>query len=112
MWDSSCARTTFSGILERNGRLETGLKFIKSFTSSPGFSSRGLTIAYLKQSETMSVVREVFVILVTTATRTSRYCLVRGVGTGSRLQLFEAVFKSAEECSLLSQVQSHRTWNQ
>ena len=44
-WDSSCARTTFSRILERNGRLETGLKFFRSFTSSPDFFSRGLTMA-------------------------------------------------------------------
>ena len=47
----------------------------------------------LKQSGTMPVVREVFMILVMTGTRTSRYCLVRGVGIGSSLQLFEAVFK-------------------
>ena len=48
-------------------------------------------MADLKQSGTMPVVREVFMILVMTGTRASRYCLVRAVGTGSRLQLFEAV---------------------
>ena len=50
-------------------------------------------MADLKQSGTMPVVREVFMVLVMTGTRTSRCCLVRGVGIGSRLQLFEAVFK-------------------
>ena len=50
-------------------------------------------MADLKQSGTMAVVREVFMTLVITRTRTCRYCLVRGVGIGSRLQLFEAVFK-------------------
>ena len=71
------------------------LFFFKSFTSSHGFLSRGLTLADIKQSGTMSVVREVFMIIVMTGTRTSRCCLVRsrGVGIGSKLQLFEAVFK-------------------
>ena len=92
-WHSSCARTTFSRMLERNGRLETGLKFFKSFTSNPGFLKRGLTTAVFKQSSTMPVVREVFMILVITGTRTSWYCLERGGGTGSRFQIFEAVFK-------------------
>ena len=49
-------------------------------------------MADLKQSGTMPVVREVFMILVMTGTRISRYCLLRGVGIGWRLQLFEAVF--------------------
>ena len=40
----------------------------------------------------MPVVREVLMILVMTGTRASRYCLVRDVGIGSSLQLFEAVF--------------------
>ena len=50
-------------------------------------------MADLKQSGTMPVVREVFMILVMTGTRASTYCLVRDVGIGSRLQLFEAVFR-------------------
>ena len=50
-------------------------------------------MADLKQSGTMPVVREVFMILVMTGTRATRYCLVRDVGIGSRLQLFEAVFR-------------------
>ena len=50
-------------------------------------------MADLKQAGTMSVVREVFIILVRTGTRTSRYCLVRGAGIGLRLQLFEAFFR-------------------
>ena len=50
-------------------------------------------MADLKQSGTMQVVREVFMILVMTGTRTSWYYLVRGIEIGSRLQLFEAVFK-------------------
>ena len=70
-WDSSCARTTFSRILERNGRLETGLKLFKPFISSPGFLSRGLTMADLKQPWTMLVAREVYMILVVMGTRTS-----------------------------------------
>ena len=53
-------------------------------------------MADLKQSGTMPVVREVFMILVMTRTRASRYCLVREVGIGSRLQLFEAVFIDTE----------------
>ena len=40
-------------------------------------------MADLKQSGTMPVVREVFMILVMTGTRASRYCLVRYVGIGS-----------------------------
>ena len=51
----------------------------------------------------MPVVREVFMILVMTGTRTSRYCLVKGVGTRSRLQLLTQFSKSAEACLLLSQ---------
>ena len=47
-WDSSCARTTFSRIVERNGRLETGLKFFRSFASSPGFFSRGFDYGWLE----------------------------------------------------------------
>ena len=50
-------------------------------------------MADLKQSGTIPVVREVFMILVMTGTRIPMYCLVRGVGIGSRLQLFEPVFK-------------------
>ena len=50
-------------------------------------------MADLKQSGTMPVVREVFMILVMTGTRAPRCCLVRDVGIGSRLQLFEAVFR-------------------
>ena len=65
----------------------------KSFTLSPGFLSGGLTMADLKQSGTIPVVREVFMISVMTGARTSRYCLVRGVVIGSRSQLFEAVVK-------------------
>ena len=37
-------------------------------------------MADLKQSGTMPVVREVFMILVMAGTRASRYCLVRDVG--------------------------------
>ena len=51
-------------------------------------------MADLKQSGTMQIVREVFMILVMTGTRTSRYCLGKDVGIGSRLQIFEAVFKN------------------
>ena len=50
-------------------------------------------MAVLQQSTTMLVVRKVFMILVMIGMRTSRYCLVRGAGIGSRLQLFEALFK-------------------
>ena len=69
-------------------------------------------MADLKQSGTMPVVREVFMILVMTGTRASRYCLVRDVGIGSRLNFLRQFSESALACSLLSQVQSHRTWNQ
>ena len=50
-------------------------------------------MADLQQSRTMPVVRKVFMILIITGMRTSRYCLVRSVGIGSGLQLFEAVLK-------------------
>ena len=39
-------------------------------------------MADLKQSGTIPVVREEFLILVMTGTRASRYCLVRDVGQG------------------------------
>ena len=45
-------------------------------------------MADLKQSGTMPVVREVFMILVMTGTRACKYCLVRDIGIGSSLQLF------------------------
>ena len=45
-------------------------------------------MADLKQSGTMPVVREVFMILVMTGTRASRYCLVRDVGIGSKIITF------------------------
>ena len=83
--------------------------FFRSFTLSPGFFSRGLTMADLKQSGTMSVVREVFMILVMTGTRASRYCLVRDVGMGSSLQLFEAVFKISS--SILASVTGSKSQN-
>ena len=50
-------------------------------------------MADLKQSGTMPVVREVFMILVMTGTRASRYCLVRDVGIGSSLQLLRQFSK-------------------
>ena len=50
-----------------------------------GVLHRGLTVAVLKQTGTVPVVRDqVFVILVMTGARTSRHCLVRGVGTEAR----------------------------
>ena len=66
-------------------------------------------MADLKQSGTMLVVREVFIILVMTGTRASRYCLVRGVGIGSRLQLFKAVFKIS--FSMLASVTGSKSQN-
>ena len=75
----------FFKYFERNGRLETGLNFFKSFTSRPGFLRRGLTVAVLKMSEIMPVVREVFMILVMTGTKMYRHYSVRGVGIKSRL---------------------------
>ena len=96
------------GNLFKNFR-ETGLKLFRSFASSPGFLSRGLTMADLKQSGTMPVVREVFVILVIAGMRTSRYCLVRGVGIESRLQLVETVFLI--RFSMLSSVTSSKSQN-
>ena len=44
-WDSSSAGITFTSISERNGGLETGLKFFKLFI----FFRRDLTAAVLKQ---------------------------------------------------------------
>ena len=49
-----------------------------------GLLHRGLTVAVLKQTGTVPVVREVFVILVMAGARTSGHCLVRGVGTEAR----------------------------
>ena len=66
-------------------------------------------MADLKQSGTMPVVREVLLIVVKTGTRSSRYCLVRGVGIGSRLQHFEAVFKISS--SILAYVTGSKTQN-
>ena len=66
-------------------------------------------MADLKQSGTIPVVREVFMILVMTGTRASRYCLVRDVGIGSKLQLFEAVFKIS--CSILASVTGSKSQN-
>ena len=66
-------------------------------------------MADLKQSGTIPVVSEVFMILVMTGTRTSRYCLVRGVGIGSRLQLFEAFFKIS--FSMLASVTGSKSQN-
>ena len=48
-------------------------------------------------------------ILVMTGTRTSRYCLVRGVGIGSRLQFFEEVFKIS--FSMLASVRGLKSQN-
>ena len=42
-------------------------------------------------------------------TRTSRYCLVRGAWIGSRLQLFEAVFKIS--FSMLASVTGSKSQN-
>ena len=66
-------------------------------------------MADLKQSGTMPVVREVFMILVMTGTRASRYCLVRDVGIGSRLQLFETVFRISS--SMLASVTGSKSQN-
>ena len=66
-------------------------------------------MADLKQSGTMPVVREVFMILVMIGTRASRYCLVRDVGIGSSLQLFEAVFKISS--SVLASVIGSKSQN-
>ena len=66
-------------------------------------------MADLKQSGTMPVVREVFMILVMTGRRASRYCLVRDVGIGSRLQLLEAVFRISS--SMLASVTGSKSQN-
>ena len=66
-------------------------------------------MADLKHSGAMSVVREVFMILVMTGTRTTRYCLVRDVEIGSRSQLFEAVFKISS--SMLASVTGSKSRN-
>ena len=66
-------------------------------------------MADLKQSGTMPVVREVFMILVMTGTRASRYCLVRDVGIGSSLQLFGAVFKISS--NMLASVTGSKSQN-
>ena len=66
-------------------------------------------MADLKQSGTMPVVREVFMILVMTGTRASRYCLAKDVGIGSRLQLFEAVFRISS--SMLASVTGSKSQN-
>ena len=66
-------------------------------------------MADLKQSGTMPVVTEVFMILVMTGTRASKYCLVTDVGIGSRLQLFEAVFRISS--SMLASVTGSESQN-
>ena len=66
-------------------------------------------MADLKQSGTIPVVREVFMILVMTGMRASRYCLVRDVGIRSRLQLFEAVFRISS--SMLASVTGSKSQN-
>ena len=86
-WDCSW-RTTFSSIFERNGRFETGLKFLKSLASRPCFLSMGITRACFNPDGTVPVDKETLTILVTRGARSCRHCLVRVVGMGSRVQLF------------------------
>ena len=66
-------------------------------------------MADLKQSGTMPAVREVYMILVMTGTRAARYCLVRDVGIGLKLQLFEAVYRISS--STLASVTGSKSQN-
>ena len=86
-WDCSW-RTTLSSIFKTNGRFETGLKFLKSLASRPGFFSMGVTRACFNPDGTVTVDKETLTILVTRGARSCRHRLVRVVGIGSRMQLF------------------------
>ena len=71
-----------------NGRFETGLKFLKSLASRPGFFSMGVTRACFDPDGTVPMDKETLTIVVTRGARSCRHCLVRVVGMVSRMQLF------------------------
>ena len=85
----SCIETTFSRILERKGRFDTGRKFFKSLGFSPGFFNRGFTMACLDWGGTAPEQRELFTILVIRGSRLERHSLVRlrEVRIGSNMQV-------------------------
>ena len=66
-------RTTFSKILDRNGRLEMRRQFFERFLSSGGFFNRGLTMAVFRSCSTMPVVRDALMVFVMVGKRMSRF---------------------------------------
>lgn len=82
----SCMRTHLSRILDKNGRLETGLKLLRSFGSEPFFFfSNGVTWPILRQSGMTPVLRELFIILVQSGPRVSLSFLASWAGIGSEM---------------------------
>ena len=62
---TAVGKTTLSSIFETNERFETGLKFLKSLASRPGFFSMGVTRACFNPDGTVTVDKETLTILVT-----------------------------------------------
>ena len=71
-------------ILEINGRLDTGLKFIRISLSRLGFLSNGLTIADLRSDGKIPSFRHALTISVITGASVGRISQRRLVGIGSR----------------------------
>lgn len=86
-------RTHFSKVLARNGRLEIGLRLLRSLGSAPGFLSIGLICPTWRETGTQPVVREELMILVQKGVMTwIRFC-TNADGRGSKV--WEVGFKLA-----------------
>lgn len=80
----NCWSTNLSRILDRRGRLETGLKLLSSVVSRPGFFSKGVTCPTLRQSGTTHFFKELFMIVHQSGARDHFNFLIRRGGMGSR----------------------------
>ena len=86
-WSGVWANTARSVSSLANDRLLMGRR-LENNASAPVFFNLGLTSASFQSSGKVPHCRERFIILVITGRRASRHSTTRGVGIGSRLQVF------------------------
>ena len=92
MWSSNWIETAFSIILDRKGKLDTGLKFLKVGSASV-FFGRGITTACLNSSGISPCMSDMFITWLILGNSISIQSFSNGVGIGSRLHDFGAADK-------------------
>ena len=92
MWSSNWIETAFSIILDRKGKLDTGLKFLEVGSASV-FFGRGVTTACLNPSGISPCMSDMFITLLILGNSISIQSFSNDVGIGSRLHDFGAADK-------------------